>query len=129
MTSSAGAVIQPIFQPVVLNVLPPEEMVTVRSRAPGSVAIGTCARTEGEVLVHLVGDDDRVVPMRELDDRLEHLAARAPMPVGLCGLLTRMIRVRSVTACAQLVEVGLEAGQRAAARCGGLPSARPIIAP
>ncbi len=40
-TSWAGAVIQPIFQPVVLNVLPPEEMDTVRSRAPGRVARGT----------------------------------------------------------------------------------------
>ena len=31
---------QPIFQPVVLKVLPPLEIVTVRSAAPGRLAIG-----------------------------------------------------------------------------------------
>ena len=31
---------QPTFQPVKENVLPAEEMVTVRSRMPGSVASG-----------------------------------------------------------------------------------------
>ena len=40
-TSAPGPHIQPIFQPVVLNVLPPEEMVNVRSAIPGSVASGT----------------------------------------------------------------------------------------
>ena len=33
---------QPIFQPVALKVLPPLEIVIVRSAAPGSVAIGRC---------------------------------------------------------------------------------------
>jgi hypothetical protein len=42
VTIAAGPHIQPIFQPVVLNVLPPEEIVRVRSPMPGSVAIGTC---------------------------------------------------------------------------------------
>jgi hypothetical protein len=37
-TSGAGAVIQPTFQPVVLNVFPPLEMTTVRSRMPSSDA-------------------------------------------------------------------------------------------
>ena len=37
-----GAQIQPIFQPVVLNVLPPLEIASVRSRMPGNVANGTC---------------------------------------------------------------------------------------
>ena len=41
--SSGGAQVQPIFQPVRLNVLPADEIVTVRSRIPGSEAIGTCA--------------------------------------------------------------------------------------
>ena len=40
---SGGAHVQPIFQPVRLNVFPAEEMVTVRSRMPGSEAIGTWA--------------------------------------------------------------------------------------
>ena len=39
----AGPHIQPIFHPVVLNVLPPDEIVSVRSAMPGSVAIGTWA--------------------------------------------------------------------------------------
>ena len=39
---AGGAQIQPIFQPVVLNVLPPLEITSVRSRMPGSVASGTC---------------------------------------------------------------------------------------
>ncbi len=38
-----GAVIQPIFHPVVLKVLPPLEMLTVRSQPPGRLAIGVCA--------------------------------------------------------------------------------------
>ena len=41
-TSGAGPHSQPIFHPVVLNVLPPEEIVSVRSAIPGSVASGTC---------------------------------------------------------------------------------------
>lgn len=39
---SAGPVTQPIFHPVVENVLPADEIVSVRSHAPGSVEIGTC---------------------------------------------------------------------------------------
>ena len=73
MTSVAGAVIQPIFHPVVLNVLPPDEMEIVRSRAPGSDAIGVCGGAEREVLVHLVGHDDRIVPLGEPHDRREHV--------------------------------------------------------
>ena len=41
--SSGGAAAQPIFQPVSENVLPNDEIVIVRSRIPGSVAIGTCS--------------------------------------------------------------------------------------
>ncbi len=44
-TSSAGPVAQPTFQPVNENVLPAEPRVSVRSRMPGSVAIGTCGRS------------------------------------------------------------------------------------
>ena len=44
LSSCGGAHTQPIFQPVTLNVLPALEMVTVRSRMPGSVAIGTWVR-------------------------------------------------------------------------------------
>ena len=40
--AGAGPLIQPTFQPVVEKVLPPEEIVRVRSAIPGSVAIGMC---------------------------------------------------------------------------------------
>ena len=43
-TSGAGPVAQPTFQPVTLNVLPSEEIVSVRSAIPGSVASGMCSR-------------------------------------------------------------------------------------
>ena len=38
-----GPVAQPTFQPVTLNVLPSEEIVSVRSAMPGSVASGMCS--------------------------------------------------------------------------------------
>jgi hypothetical protein len=43
-TSSPGPWIQPTFQPVTENVLPTEEIVSVRSAIPGRLAIGTCGR-------------------------------------------------------------------------------------
>ena len=82
VTSGSGPVIQPIFQPVVLNVLPPDEMVRVRSDIPGSVRDRDVAATvEQEVLVHLVGDDDEVVFDGEVGDQgqlvgVEDLAGR-----------------------------------------------------
>ena len=39
---AGGAQVWPTFQPVKLKVLPDEEMITVRSRMPGSAARGTC---------------------------------------------------------------------------------------
>ena len=81
-TSGAGPHSQPIFHPVVLNVLPPDEIVSVRSAIPGSVASGTCGGAgEHEVLVDLVGDDDQVVVDGQLGDLrqlagVEHLAGR-----------------------------------------------------
>ena len=45
-TRAAGPHAHPIFQPVVLNVLPPDEIVSVRSAMPGSVAIGMCSAPE-----------------------------------------------------------------------------------
>ena len=41
-TRCSGPVSQPIFQPVKEKVLPADEMVMVRSAAPGSVATGMC---------------------------------------------------------------------------------------
>ena len=99
VTSAAGPHIQPIFQPVVLNVLPPDEIVSVRSRMPGSVAIGTCVGArEHEVLVDLVGDDDEVVLDGERGDRRANSSRVNTLPVGLCGVLSRISFVRGVIA-------------------------------
>ena len=73
VTSGAGAVSQPIFHPVVEKVLPPDEIDTVRSQAPGQGRDRAMRHPEGEVLVDLVGDDDRVVAGRELDHEFEDL--------------------------------------------------------
>ena len=43
VTRAGGAVTQPTFHPVTEKVLPPEPIVTVRSRMPGNPAIGTWA--------------------------------------------------------------------------------------
>ena len=82
MTSSGGAVIQPIFQPVVLKVLPPDEMVTVRSRRTRQGGDRHVRRLEHQVLVDLVGHDDGVVAVGELDDQLERLGREARIPSG-----------------------------------------------
>ncbi len=42
-TSAGGPTAQPVFQPVTENVLPSEEIVSVRSAIPGSVASGMCS--------------------------------------------------------------------------------------
>ena len=69
-TSGAGPQIQPIFQPVVLNVLPALPTTSVRSRIPGSVAIGGVpGAVEDEVLVDLVGEDEQVVLDGQLGER------------------------------------------------------------
>ena len=41
---------QPIFQPVKENVFPAELIDTVRSRMPGSDAIGTCGRSTSKAM-------------------------------------------------------------------------------
>ena len=61
-TSDAGPVAQPTFQPVTLNVLPSEEIVSVRSAMPGQRGQRDVLEpVEDEVLVDLVGDRDQVV--------------------------------------------------------------------
>ena len=72
-TRCSGPLSQPIFQPVKENVLPAEEMVMVRSAAPGRVATGMWPDAEGEVLVHLIGDDEASCFAGELDDALQDL--------------------------------------------------------
>ena len=74
-TSSGVAQTQPTFQPVNENVLPPDEIVTVRSRMPGQRRDRDVLAVEHEVLVDLVGHDEQVVLDRELGDELELGAA------------------------------------------------------
>ena len=61
VSSAGGALTQPIFQPVNENVLPADEIVTVRSRMPGKRRERDVLAVEHEVLVDLVGDRDQVV--------------------------------------------------------------------
>ena len=71
-TSSRGPVAQPIFQPVKENVLPAEEIVTVRSRHPGQRRErDVLAAVEHEVLVDLVGDGEQVALAAVRGDQLQ----------------------------------------------------------
>ena len=81
-TRSGGAQTQPIFQPVHENVLPPDEMVTVRSRMPGHRRQRHVLAVEHEVLVDLVGDRDQVVLDAQPRDQLELVDARTPCRWG-----------------------------------------------
>ena len=72
LINSGVASAQPIFHPVAENVLPAEEIRTVRSRIPGKggqwQVFGV---VEGQVLIHLVADDQDIVLHRQLRDRAE----------------------------------------------------------
>jgi hypothetical protein len=57
---------------VVEKVLPADEMVMVRSRMPGSVAMATCCSSVvDEVLVDLVGHREEVVLLADRSDLLQ----------------------------------------------------------
>ena len=86
--SAGGAQIQPIFQPVVLNVLPPLEITSVRSRMPGKRGQrDVLGVVEHEVLVDLVGDDDQVVLDGEVGDAAAARPRSAPARSGCAGVL------------------------------------------
>ena len=81
-SSSGLAHAQPTFQPVHENVLPPDEMVTVRSRMPGERRERHVLTVEHEVLVDLVGHGEEVVLDTRARDHFELGAARTPCPSG-----------------------------------------------
>ena len=112
MTSSGGATAHPIFQPVNENVLPPEEIVTVRSRMPGSDGDRDVDAVEHEVLVHLVADDEEVVLDGDARPRRRARRRVNTLPVGLCGVLRRMRRVRGVTAARRASTSRAKSGAR-----------------
>ncbi len=70
---SGGAMAYPMRQPVHVNVLDKLEMVTVRSRMPGQVAIGMMATGVGDVLVRIVGEDGEIVLDTDCGERSELL--------------------------------------------------------
>ncbi len=80
----AGPVAQPIFQPVAENVLPIEEIVTVRSAMPSQRGERDVLALVDEVLVDLVGDRDEVVLPAHGRDLLE-LAAVEHLARGVVG--------------------------------------------
>ena len=96
----AGPQAQPIFQPVTLNDFPAEEIVTVRSAIPGSVAIGICCAASNVRYSYT----SSVTTIRSCAMAISAMtassAALSTVPVGLCGLLISSRRVRSVMACA-----------------------------
>ena len=97
--SAAGPCTQPIFHPVVEKVFPADEMVSVRSAAPGRVAIGTCGASKVRCsYTSSVTITASCRAARRTTSRRTSSSKTAP--VGLCGSLTRMILVRSVTASA-----------------------------
>jgi hypothetical protein len=79
LSSGGGAQAQPIFQPVTLNVLPALEIAIAHAWQRRHRYMSTSV--EGEVLVHLVGDNDQIVRSGGGGDvlqlgRREHLSGR-----------------------------------------------------
>jgi hypothetical protein len=110
-TSSGWPVTQPIFQPVNENVLPPELIDTVRSGMPGRVAIGTCSPvyTRCSYTSSVTTSRSRVTAIRAM----AVISSRVnTAPVGLCGELSRMARVRGVTAARSASRSGRKPGGR-----------------
>ena len=85
--SGGGAHAQPVFQPVIENVLPADEIVTVRSRIPGSVAIGTCSPSYTRCSY-----TSSVTARRSCSTHSAAIADSSSrvntLPVGLCGELS-----------------------------------------
>ncbi len=96
-TSSAGAVIQPTFQPVNEKVLPAEEMVTVRSRMPGKPARGRWEPSKTRCSYTSSVTTSRSRSTARAAMAVSSSAVRT-VPVGLCGVFSRSSRVRGVTA-------------------------------
>ena len=99
-TSGAGPQAQPIFQPVKENVLPADEIESVRSLMPGQGGQGQVGALEDQVLVDLVGHGEQVVARCTGRAMAPSSSAPKTLPVGLCGELRRMRRVRGPMAAA-----------------------------
>ena len=98
LTSGAGPQAHPIFHPVVLNDLPPEDTVTVRSAIPSRLATGMC-RTPSKTRCSYTSSDTTIRSFLVATSATACSSSRVKtVPVGLCGELSRIIRVRGVTA-------------------------------
>ena len=73
--------------------MPAEEIVTVRSRMPGSEASGMCSPVEDQVLVDLVGDGEEVVLDAQAGDLRPARPVRTPCRSGCAGEFSRISRV------------------------------------
>ena len=87
---------QPTRQPVTEYVLDSELIVTVRSRMPGSVAIGMCSPRVEDVLVDLVGEGERRRARRHSAAISLELGARE----DLAGRVVRRVERRSPASAA-----------------------------
>ena len=92
-----GATAHPTFQPVRLKVLPKLESVTVRSRIPGSVAIES-GRSPYQISSYTSSASTRQSAARATRATASSSARSSTRPVGLCGVLMTIIRVRGPTA-------------------------------
>ena len=94
-----GPVTQPIFQPVNEKVLPALEIGDSALGHPRQLGDRDVWLVEGEVLVHLVGDDEQVVLDRRRRATASSSSRLSTAPVGLCGEFSRIdLGARSVTA-------------------------------
>ena len=98
LVSSAGAATQPIFQPVTLNDLPALPTMIVRSRMPGRVAIGTCRRPS-KTRCSYTSSAMTTRSFRSATSAITESSSDVnTLPVGLCGVLSRIALVLLVIA-------------------------------
>ena len=84
--------VQPIFQPVRLKVLPRLDITTVRSRIPGSVAIET-GGSPNQISSYTSSENTKQSAARAtaaIPSSSERVSTR---PTGLCGLLIKIALV------------------------------------
>ena len=99
-TSGAGPLTQPTFQPVQEKVLPAEEIRSVRSRIPGSVASGTCgAAASGKTRCSYTSSVTAYASCSRQSSATSASSSRVnTLPVGLCGEFSSTSRVRGPNA-------------------------------
>ncbi len=111
-TRSAGPLTHPIFHPVVLNVLPPELIVSVRSGMPGVLAKGMCS-CGANARCSYTSSLMTTASWRAASSAIvAHSAAVKTLPVGLCGVLSRTSAVRSLNAAARASSSSAKSGKR-----------------